>query len=564
MTNGPQARITSCAASLDLGNIMRAPSFSRLSNLRSDVCAGIVVFLVALPLCLGIATASGVEPFAGLISGIVGGLVVALLSGSHLSVSGPAAGLVVIVVSAIASLGSFSAFLAAVLIAGAMQVGFGLLRAGRLASFVPVAVVKGMLASIGIVLIVKQIPLGAGHRTTTDPNDLHAASLATPFGDISVASCVLAFVCVAMLFAWETQRAKRYAIVRMVPGPLAAVVLGIGVTLVLDQVAPALAPLTEHRVSLASLGSFWELADIFSMPDFTHLINADVWRVALTLAVVASLETLLSLEAVEQIDPKRRHASRDRELKAQGVGNMVAAVLGGLPLTAVIVRSSANVNAGAQSRMSAVIHGVLLLASVFALTAVLNLIPLACLAAILIHTGYKLTKPALFAVMAREGIDRFVPFAATIAGVLATDLLIGIGIGIATSVLLAMRANLSRTFTLTNHDDHYLLVLRKDVTFLSKPKLTYCLAQIPDRATVLIDAERADFIDHDIRETLDAFVDNASRRHIIVERLRWPEPMPCEGRIHKALIGLQWRFSAFDVATENENPARAGKRSSRK
>lgn len=230
MTNGPQARITSCAASLDLGNIMRAPSFSRLSNLRSDVYAGIVVFLVALPLCLGIATASGVEPFAGLISGIVGGLVVALLSGSHLSVSGPAAGLVVIVVSAIASLGSFSAFLAAVLIAGAMQVGFGLLRAGRLASFVPVAVVKGMLASIGIVLIVKQIPLGAGHQTTTDPNDLHAASLATPFGDISVASCVLAFVCVAMLFAWETQRAKRYAIVRMVPGPLAAVVLGIGVT----------------------------------------------------------------------------------------------------------------------------------------------------------------------------------------------------------------------------------------------------------------------------------------------------------------------------------------------
>jgi MFS superfamily sulfate permease-like transporter len=293
----------------------------------------------------------------------------------------------------------------------------------------------------------------------------------------------------------------------------------------------------EHRVSLVSLDSFAALTGAISMPDFTQLVEADVWRVGLTLAVVASLETLLSLEAVEQIDPKRRRASPDRELKAQGVGNMVAAVLGGLPLTAVIVRSSANVNAGAQTRMSAVIHGVLLLASVFALTAVLNLIPLACLAAILIHTGYKLAKPALFAAMAREGVDRFVPFAATIAGVLATDLLIGIGIGIATSAVLALRANLSRTFTLTCHDDHYLLVLRKDATFLSKPMLTRCLAQIPDRATVLIDAERADFIDRDIRDTLDAFVEEAARRQITVERMRWPEPAAQEGQVALPSLG---------------------------
>ena len=503
---------------------MHTPSVSRLSTLRSDVFAGIVVFLVALPLCLGIATASGVEPFAGLVSGIVGGLVVALLSGSHLSVSGPAAGLVVIVVSAIASLGSFSAFLCAVLIAGALQIGFGLLRAGRLASFVPVAVIKGMLASIGIILIVKQIPLGMGLIDGADPAAAaQAGTLATPFGFISPVSCVLAIVCVALLFFWETPRAKRHAIVRMLPGPLAAVALGIGVTLALDALAPALALSGEHRVSLVSLDSFAALTAAISMPDFAQLADGDVWRVGLTLAIVASLETLLSLEAVEQIDPKRRRASPDRELKAQGVGNMVAAVLGGLPLTAVIVRSSANVHAGAQTRLSAVIHGVLLLASVFALTAVLNLIPLACLAAILIHTGYKLAKPALFASMAREGVDRFVPFAATIAGVLATDLLIGIGIGIAASALLAMRANLSRTFTLTRHDDHYLLTLRKDATFLSKPGLAHCLAQIPDRATLLIDAERADFIDRDIRETLDAFADEAPQRQIDVEYLRWPE-----------------------------------------
>lgn len=503
---------------------MHTPSVSRLSTLRSDVFAGIVVFLVALPLCLGIATASGVEPFAGLVSGIVGGLVVALLSGSHLSVSGPAAGLVVIVVSAIASLGSFSAFLCAVLIAGALQIGFGLLRAGRLASFVPVAVIKGMLASIGIILIVKQIPLGMGLTDGAGPAAAaQAGTLATPFGFISPVSCVLAIVCVALLFFWETPRAKRHAIVRMLPGPLAAVALGIGVTLALDALAPALALSGEQRVSLVSLDSFAALTAAISMPDFAQLADGDVWRVGLTLAIVASLETLLSLEAVEQIDPKRRRASPDRELKAQGVGNMVAAVLGGLPLTAVIVRSSANVHAGAQTRLSAVIHGVLLLASVFALTAVLNLIPLACLAAILIHTGYKLAKPALFASMAREGVDRFVPFAATIAGVLATDLLIGIGIGIAASALLAMRANLSRTFTLTRHDDHYLLTLRKDATFLSKPGLAHCLAQIPDRATLLIDAERADFIDRDIRETLDAFADEAPQRQIDVEYLRWPE-----------------------------------------
>ena len=502
--------------------IMDIPSDTRFSTLRSDVFAGIVVFLVALPLCLGIATASGVDPFAGLVSGIVGGLVVALLSGSHLSVSGPAAGLVVIVVSAIASLGSFSAFLAAVLIAGALQVGFGLLRAGRMASFVPAAVIKGMLASIGIILILKQIPLSVGLLAGSHAQAVHAASVSTPFGTVLPISLVLCAVSVAMLFWWETPRAKRYAFVRSIPGPLAAVALGIGATLLLDRLAPSLATPVEHRVSLVSLTSFSALVDAISMPDFTQLVDPDVWRVAMTLAIVASLETLLSLEALERIDPKRRRVSADRELKAQGAGNVVAALLGGLPLTAVIVRSSANVHAGAQTRVSAVIHGMLLLASIFVLTAVLNLIPLASLAAILIQTGYKLAKPRLFVELAREGIDRFVPFVATIGGVLATDLLIGIGIGIATSVLFAMRASLSRPFTLTRHDDYFLLSIRKDLTFFAKPMLVRAFAQIPERSTVLIDAERADVIDADIRETIDAFVHEAPRRHITVERVRWP------------------------------------------
>jgi MFS superfamily sulfate permease-like transporter len=494
--------------------------------LRSDVFAGIVVFLVALPLCLGIATASGVQPFAGLVSGIVGGLIVALLSGSHLSVSGPAAGLVVIVVSAIASLGSFSAFLAAVLIAGALQIGFGVLRAGRIASYVPAAVIKGMLASIGIILIIKQIPLGAGLIGEAEWNVAHSAAVSTPFGELLPIAFVLCVVSVAILFVWESPQAKRFAFVRAVPGPLAVVALGIGVTLMLERFAPSLAVPVEHRVSLAALDSPAALLNSISMPDLSQLVSPDVWRVAITLAIVASLETLLSLEALERIDPKRRRVSPDRELKAQGAGNIVAALFGGLPLTAVIVRSSANVHAGAQTRMSAVIHGVLLLASVFVLTAVLNLIPLASLAAILIQTGYKLAKPRLFIEMAREGAGRCVPFAATIIGVLATDLLIGIAIGIATSALFAMQASLSRTFVLTRHDDYFLLSFRKDATFFAKPMLARCLAQIPERATVLIDAERADFIDTDIRDAIDAFVRDAPHRQVTVERLRWPELSP--------------------------------------
>ncbi|RDU95152.1 SulP family inorganic anion transporter [Trinickia dinghuensis] len=499
------------------------PLSTPFATLRSDLFAGIVVFLVALPLCLGIASASGVEPFAGLVSGIVGGLVVALLSGSHLSVSGPAAGLVVIVVSAIASLGSFSAFLAAVLIAGILQIGFGLLRAGRIASYVPVAVVKGMLASIGIILILKQMPVGAGIVAGGDSTILHAMAISTPFGHMLPVSLLLCAVSVAMLFAWEAPRAKRYALVRAVPGPLAAVALGIAATLVLDRIAPSLATPVEHRVSLAALASPGALLDAVSMPDLSQLASPDVWRVAVTLAIVASLETLLSLEALERIDPKRRRVSPDRELKAQGAGNVVAALFGGLPLTAVIVRSSANVHAGAQTRLSAVVHGVLLLASVFVLTAVLNLIPLASLAAILIQTGYKLAKPRLFVDTIREGIGRWAPFAATIVGVVAADLLTGIAIGIATSALFAMRASFARTFALTRHDDYFLLSVRKDATCFAKPMLARCLAQIPERATVVIDAERADFIDADIREAIDAFVREAPRRHMTVERLRWPE-----------------------------------------
>ena len=496
------------------------------STFQRDLLAGTVVFLVALPLCLGIANASGVEPFAGLVSGIVGGLVVAVLSGSRLSVSGPAAGLVVIVVDGIAQLGSFSAFLLAVLLSGAIQFGFGMLKAGRFAAYVPSPVVKGMLAAIGVLLIVKQFPLALGLLGTQASAESQAAThlagtITTPFGSISLAACAITSLSLAILAGWETRALRRFKLVRLLPAPLAVVLLGIGATLLVGWLAPSVAPPAEHRVALPSLESFAALQVALQWadfgPHFAQLVNPDIWRVAITLAIVASLETLLSLEAVEQIDPERRAAPPDRELKAQGVGNLIAGAIGGLPITSVIVRSSANVHAGAQSRLSAIVHGVLLLVSVFALTSVINLIPLACLAAILIFTGMKLAKPSLFVAVAKQGFAPFAPFIVTLAGVLATDLLIGIVLGILCSVLLALYANLRGPIVLAQHGDHYLLSFRKDVSFLGKVPLKHYLQQIPDGATLIVDATRADFVDHDVRELLDTFVADAPRRGIAVE-----------------------------------------------
>jgi MFS superfamily sulfate permease-like transporter len=479
-----------------------------------------------MPLCLGIANASGVEPFAGLLSGIIGGLVVALLSGSQLSVSGPAAGLIVIVVDGIAGLGSFSAFLLAVLLSGAIQFCFGLLKAGRFAAYVPSSVIKGMLAAIGLLLIIKQIPLAAGFANEGAPAASGAGMLNTPLGPISIAACAVALISLTMLAAWETRAMRRFAIVRAVPAPLAVVALGIGVTVLLDMLAPGFAPPAQHRVALPAMESLAAFTSALDLPDFAQLINPDVWRLALTLAIVASLETLLSLEAVEQLDPKKRAAHPDRELKAQGIGNMMAGAIGALPITSVIVRSSANVNAGAQSRWSSFIHGALLLVSVFALTSVINLIPLACLAAILIFTGLKLAKPSLFAAIAKQGFERFAPFIVTIAGVLLTDLLIGILLGIACSLVLAVRANLKRPITLAQHDDHYLLSFRKDVSFLSKVMLKHHLRTIPNGATVIFDAARADYIDPDVREMIDQFIADASAKGMHVECRHMPRAEP--------------------------------------
>ncbi|MFM0505124.1 SulP family inorganic anion transporter [Paraburkholderia caffeinilytica] len=473
---------------------------------RTDLLAGISVFLIALPLCLGIATASGVAPFAGILAGVIGGLVVALLSGSRLSVSGPAAGLVVIVVQALATLGSFSAFLTALVLAGALQLVFGFLRAGRLASYIPLPVINGMLAAIGILLLVNQLPLATGLGN----------------GDVSAVMPLLALVSLTVLIAWETPALRAFALVRAIPAPLAVVSLGIAATALLDTFMPDVALAASQRVSMPSLGSWDALSGAFTFADFTQWLNPDVWRVAVVLAIVASLETLLSLEALEQIDPAHRKAAPDRELKAQGVGNLLAGLLGALPLTAVVVRSAANVHAGARGRLSCVTHGAMLLIACLALTSVINMIPLASLAAILIHTGYKLARPQLFVSMGKAGFAQFVPFIGTIVGVLATDLLVGIVIGFVLSVVLVVERNIRRVLSFTHNGDHYLLTVRKSATFFCTPQLKHYLEQIPSGATLILDATHADHIDHDVHQVVDTYAARAGAGGVRIEYKQWP------------------------------------------
>ncbi|MFM0735135.1 SulP family inorganic anion transporter [Paraburkholderia sediminicola] len=483
-----------------------SPPACQASAWRTDLLAGVSVFLIALPLCLGIATASGVAPFAGILAGVIGGLVVALLSGSRLSVSGPAAGLVVIVVEALATLGSFSAFLTALVLAGTLQLMFGFLRAGKLASYVPPPVINGMLAAIGILLIANQLPLAAGFAN----------------GGISAATPLLALVSLAILLTWETPALRAFALVRAIPAPLAVVSFGIAATALGDTFGGNVSLASIQRVAMPPLGSWDALSQAFTFPSFTQWLNPDVWRVAVVIAIVASLETLLSLEALEQIDPAHQKPAPNRELKAQGVGDLLAGLLGALPLTAVVVRSAANVHAGGRGRLSCVTHGVMLLIACLALTRVINMIPLASLAAILIHTGYKLAKPQLFVSMGKAGFAQVVPFIGTIVGVLATDLLIGIAIGFALSVALVVERNMRRVLSFTRDGDHYLLTVRKSATFFCTPQLKHYLGQVHSGATLILDATHADHIDHDVRQVVDRYTARARTCGVRIEYKQWP------------------------------------------
>jgi MFS superfamily sulfate permease-like transporter len=495
--------------------------------LKNDIPAGVVVFLVAVPLCLGIALASGAPLFSGLIAGMIGGLIVSWISGSQLSVSGPAAGLTVIVFNAIENLGSFSGFLVAVVLAGCVQIGLGFLRAGIIGAFFPSAVIKGMLAAIGLILIMKQIPHAIGYDISLEGDESYMAETAFSttkelwegFGMISPGATVVSIVALLILIAWDSALIKRTPLLRLLPGALIAVIWGIVYNVVILRMAPAWAITGKHMVLLPIIKEPTDFFLQLTYPDFNILSNPDVYVIAVTLAIIASLETLLSLEAVDKMDPLKRTAPTSRELKAQGIGNILSGLLGGLPMTAVIVRSAANANAGGHTKVSSFVHGLLLLVSVMFLAPYLNTIPLSCLAAILLHIGYKLAKPALFIEFFHKGPNQLIPFVATIIAILLSDLLKGIAIGMAIGLYYVIRANYHAAISLTRLDNHYLLKLNKDVSFLNRALLRRFFNQIDENSTVIIDGSRSRFIDHDILETIEDFVLSASDNNITVQTM---------------------------------------------
>ncbi len=431
------------------------------SNFRNDFRAGLVVFLVAVPLCLGIALASGAPLFSGIIAGIIGGLVVGSLSGSQLSVAGPAAGLTTIVLGAIGKLGQFETFLLAVSLAGVIQIILGFVRAGSIGHFFPSAVIKGMLASIGVTLILKQIPHALGDDRDAEgefeffqlDGENTFTEIANAIGDPEFGAVVIALLSIAVLLLWEKPAIKKNAILGSVPGPLIVVVLGIVLNEVFRLLLSGWALENSHLVQLPRANTLNEFAGLVTFPNFSQITNPQVYISAITIAIVASLETLLNVEATDKLDPLKRNTPPNRELKAQGIGNLVSGLLGGLPVTSVIVRSSVNINSGGRTKLSAIIHGVFLLVCVLLIPGLLNKIPLASLAAILLVTGYKLAKIQVFKDMFAQGWNQFLPFVVTIVAVLFSDLLYGIGIGMAVGFFFILRENYRTSYFFHRHSE---------------------------------------------------------------------------------------------------------------
>ncbi|MFZ6009971.1 MAG: SulP family inorganic anion transporter [Bacteroidota bacterium] len=496
-----------------------------LKNLAHDLPSGLVVFLVALPLCLGVALASGAPLFAGIISGMVGGIVVGLLSGSALSVSGPAAGLTTIVLSSITSMGSFDAFLTTVCLAGVVQLTLGFLKAGAIGNYFPASVIKGMLAAIGLILVLKQIPHAVGYDKDFEGDTSFSqidgentfSVLLSALNYLNFGALVICLISLAISIVWDKPWMKKMKFTTLVPSPLVVVGVGIALNELFKSSFPGLAITTEHLVSLPIAKDLQAFASQFSFPDFSVLLHKSTWTVAFTIAIVASLESLLSIDAVDKLDPHKRITPLNQELKAQGAGNLVSGLLGGLPITAVIVRSSANISAGAKTKASAIIHGILLFLTVLLIPTLLNKIPLASLAAILLMVGYKLTKPEIAISMYKKGKDQFIPFVVTIVAIVLTDLLIGIFIGIAVGLVFVLKTNFHQAIFVVNEGSNYLVRLNKDVSFLNKALLRKTFREIPEGSYVMIDGARSTFIDQDILETISDFRESATNRNIQIE-----------------------------------------------
>lgn len=498
-----------------------------LKEIKNDLPAGIVVFLVAVPLCLGIAMASGAPLFSGIIAGFVGGIVVTLLSGSSLGVSGPAAGLAVIVLNAIESLDNYEVFLAAVVLAGIIQLAMGFLNAGSIGYYFPSSVIKGMLAGIGVIIALKQIPHAFGYDADYEgdlsylqPDGENTFSgIFNAFNFVSTPAIIISVVSLLILILWDQVLSKKGKVFQIIQGPLVVVLLGMGLNLFFSNLTPELTLAGNHLVQLPVAESLSGFAQQFTFPDFSNALSLQVVILGFTIAVVASLETLLCLEATDKLDPYKRISPANKELKAQGVGNIVSGLIGGLPITQVIVRSSTNIQSGGKTRLSAFIHGILILVSVMVFPGVLNLIPLASLAAILIMVGYKLAKPELFKKMYKSGWNQFLPFIITILAIVFTDLLTGIGIGMVVAIFFILKNNyhVSHAVHQTETADGkkvYRLETAEDVSFLNKGNIMQTLRKIPEGSTVEIDTTRSVFIDDDVKELFENFKDTAKQQKI--------------------------------------------------
>jgi carbonic anhydrase len=489
------------------------------STIPRDLTAGVVVFLVALPLCLGVALASNAPLFSGLLAGIVGGVLVGVLSGSHTSVSGPAAGLTAIVAAQIAALGSFESFLLAVMIAGLFQIGLGIVRAGSLSAFFPSSVVQGLLAAIGVILILKQIPHLLGHDTDPEgqmsfaqPDHENTLSeLYAMLNDLHPGAAVIGLLSVALLVMWD----KIPPLKKLpVPVPLLVVLLGVGFRYGFNRWMPTWNIEESHLVQVPIAKTLNEFVGFLRLPDFSQWNNPAVYTAALTIAMVASLESLLNLEAVDKLDRRQRSSPPSRELVAQGFGNVFAGLIGGIPVTSVIIRSSVNINAGGQTKLAAIVHGLLLLISVMFLPLWLNMIPLSCLAAILLVTGLKLASPALVRQMWKDGTYQFAPFILTVVSIVLTDLLIGVGIGLAVSLAFILRSNLRRPLRgiMERHlgGDVLHVELANQVSFLNRAALDEVFNSIPRGGHILLDAANSIYIDSDILSMIREFNEKIS------------------------------------------------------
>ncbi|MGB5349917.1 MAG: SulP family inorganic anion transporter [Polyangiales bacterium] len=485
--------------------------------LADDVRAGIVVFLVALPLCLGIALASGAPLFSGLIAGIVGGIVVTVVSGSRHGVSGPAAGLAVMVAAGIETLG-IEAYLLAVIVCGIAQLVAAFLRAGVIAHYFPSSVIKGMLAGIGIILILKQIPHAFGYDQSWEgeleffQRDGHNTftEIGYALEALSPGAILVTVLSLAILLLWQRPSFKQLRFAKALPAPLLVVLLGVGLNRIFGAFRPELTISNEHLVTVPLSSSVGEFLSNFIRPDFSQITNPDVYIIGLTLALIASIETLLSVEATDNLDPEKRVTPTNQELKAQGLGNIVSGLLGGIPVTQVIVRSTANIESGGKTRLASFIHGVLLLICVASIPGLLNEIPLASLAAILLVIGYRLARVSLFKAMWREGFWQFVPFIVTIVGLVFTDLLTGIMLGMAVAFFEILIFNYQLNFYREQTSaGSFTIRLTEHMTFLNKASLKRLLREIPPSSALTIDMSSTQILDHDVREVIEDFAAHA-------------------------------------------------------